>query len=71
MVVFLHSDLPYEWPSASRTLGTLLLKILTFGMWGRDQTLPRTGDSDVWPFFKGEDLSRAVAEPRLLAGRRD
>jgi hypothetical protein len=69
MVLFLHADVPYEWPSASRTLRMLLLKILTFGVWGRGET--RTGDSEVWPFFKADDLCRAVAKPQLLAGRRD
>ncbi len=70
MVVFLHSDLPYEWPVPSRLLGCLL-NAITLGVWGR-VFRPSTGGGDeaVWPFFRADDFARAVARPRLLGGAR-
>src|SRR5688500_7396013 len=44
MVLFLHSDLPYEWPVPSRLLG-LLLNVFTLGLWGRVFP-PSTGGGD-------------------------
>ena len=70
MVLFLHSDLPYEWPVPSRLLG-LLLNVLTLGLWGRIcRSSGNGGDRDVWPFFRADDLARAGAHPRLLGGAR-
>jgi hypothetical protein len=70
MVLFLHSDLPYEWPVVPR-LVALLLNVLTLGRWSRrHHASKRGGHRDVWPFFRAEDLARAVAHPRLLGGAR-
>lgn len=66
MVLFLHSDLPYEWPVPSRLLA-LLLNVLTLGFWSR---FADNIDATLWPFFRGEDLARAAAQPRLLGGTR-
>lgn len=68
-VVFLQSDLEYEWPVPSGR--RFLLNLLTLGLWGWLKPLPRCGgDESVWPFFRRSDLERASARPRLLAGPR-
>jgi hypothetical protein len=71
MVLFLHSDLPYEWPVPWRFLG-MLLNVCTLGLWGFLSR--RQGNDDivwsVWPFFRANDLAKAAARPRLLGGAR-
>lgn len=70
MVMFLHTDLPYEWPVSAGLLGCLL-NVLTLGFWGRIYgSSGGSCDRDVWPFFRAEDLARAIARPRLLGGTR-
>lgn len=71
MVLFLRSDLPYEWPTAFRSLGILLLNLLTLGLWSRIQPPPvGSGDEAVWPFFRAEDLAQAATRPRFLGAAR-
>lgn len=68
-VLFLYSDLEYEWPVQSR--GRFWARVLTLGAWGLLKPLPACGgDKDVWPFFRRSDLERVVARPRLLGGAR-
>jgi hypothetical protein len=70
MVLFLHSDLPYEWPVPSRLLHLLLI-VLTLGLWGLvSRRLGGDIDWELWPFFRPEDLAKAAAQPRLLGGAR-
>ncbi len=76
-ILFLHSDLPYEWPR-SNFIGFFaasdFLDFLTRGWWGRRQerrfdTLRQAGEWDVWPFIRAADFAAARHQPRLLAGR--
>lgn len=68
-IVFLHSDLPMEWPRVRLLLG--LLNLLSFGLFRRWFPLaPSGGDTTAWPFFREGDLRAAAARPRLLGGAR-
>ncbi|WP_370980211.1 hypothetical protein [Agaribacterium sp. ZY112] len=67
-ILFLHSNLEYEWPIAS--LKNTLLKILTLGAYprqpaGHDKP---TGDQSVWPFYRSSDYEQALSNPRFLNG---
>jgi hypothetical protein len=74
-VVFLHSDLEYEWPVRSFiSLSSCLLRLCTLGLAGviltpiNERRLRRTGSWDLWPFFREADYESARARPRLLNG---
>ncbi len=68
-VLFLHSDREYEWPVRGRWRP--LLNLLTVGVWGLLNPLPKgNGDEAVWPFYRRSDLEEEAARPRLLAGSR-
>jgi hypothetical protein len=74
-VLFLDSDLEYEWPEhpPRRALGWIVA-LLTLG-WvdirrlGAWQQWRRTGDFEVWPFFRRTDCELARANPRFFTGR--
>ena len=66
-VLFLHSDLEYEWPRKS--IGKLLLNLLSFGICNKLDTtkeMKEDGDINVWPFFREKDYEHALSNPRLL-----
>lgn len=66
-IVFLHSDLTYEWPRVP--LRRMLLGLLTLGVWPRLFPAPLSGGDDaVWPFFRRSDLEVEAAQPYLLIG---
>jgi hypothetical protein len=69
-VLFLHSDLPYEWPVESRAakLARSIAGLLTIGVATRrwKTALQVSEDADVWPFFRRVDYRRALRVPRLL-----
>lgn len=74
-ILFLYSDLEYEWPIKSFiSLSGCLLRLCTLGLAGlvlrpiNERRLRRMGPWDLWPFFRKEDLQRARARPRLLRG---
>lgn len=73
-VLFLKSDLPYEWPLERRgMIGTLLrvvLNILTIGFVARTarRRFTQSGDLDVWPFLRQSDYEVALHKPLYLAG---
>lgn len=68
--LFLHSDLAYEWPVASRTetLARSIAGLLTMGVATRlwKTALQVAEDADVWPFIRRVDYRRALRVPRLL-----
>lgn len=68
-ILFLKSDLPYEWPCWPR-LSLMFGNILTLGLlaplvrrWFR-----RFGDSDVWPFILRVDYEKCLKVPPYFAG---
>jgi len=76
MIVFLYSDLPYEWPRRPAyrwyevvlTLATLGLVNLNPGPPRHPTARPR--GKRLWPFFRRIDLEREQSSaPRLLGGR--
>lgn len=81
-ILFLRSDLPYEWPITPpivRLLGlfvwlllgfmTLLVGLLVLvplWSWIKRSWYAKQGDITVWPFVREEDLQRAMRECCLL-----
>jgi hypothetical protein len=75
-ILFLHSDLEYEWPRYpfDGVLGAIargLSYLLSFGRIPRqvDKNWEAAGDSDVWPFISRKDYEEALTKPRYLRGR--
>ncbi len=69
-VLFLGTDLPYEWPPRRPSLNGLLLAVLTLGAWRRRQfaAWKASGPFELWPFFRNQDYQNALAAPRFLVG---
>jgi hypothetical protein len=68
-LLFLYSNLEYEWPVEKRT--RVWANFFTLGIWGwLDPLPPCRGDDKVWPFFRRSDLDREAARPRLLGNAR-
>ena len=72
-ILFLDSDLPYEWPARRPTLKSLFLTFLTLGGWVRRdrRRWESSGPYHVWPFFRESDYQAALANPRRLRGKID
>lgn len=71
-VLFLKTDLPYEWPLL-RGPGLFLLglaNLLTLGIAGRGYAgwFGRQGDIDVWPFVRQADYAAALERAAYLGG---
>jgi hypothetical protein len=70
-VLFLHTDLEYEWPVRSLSTALLLTigNLCTLGLVGHRwrSGFRRHGDIDVWPFIRRSDYDAALANPPLLA----
>jgi hypothetical protein len=70
-ILFLHSDVEFEWPPQRPRIGHRLRRIAagivgpSLGWWPP----PSPGDMAVWPFFRSEDYQRALHSPRLLRGK--
>ena len=72
-VLFLHSDLEFEWPRHPCSGFTrLLASILSFGKIPRyfDRKWESAGDYEVYPFIRRRDFEDANQHPKLLAGQR-
>jgi hypothetical protein len=67
-VLFLDTDLPYDWPPSRPTLSRLVLTLVTFGHTLRRarQQWEASGPSRVWPFFRETDYQVALRAPRRL-----
>ena len=71
-ILFLHSDLEYEWPRHPlEGLRRLLVSVLSLGTIPRrvDKEWEASGDIDVWPFIRRVDYEEALNNPKLLRGR--
>jgi len=73
-VLFLKTDLPYEWPVPAfmQKLGFLAANLITLGI--ARHTLERrfraNGDIDVWPFIRRSDYEAALRKPAYLYANR-
>lgn len=67
-VLFLDSDLPYEWPPRRGSLLGVLSGLLTLGYTTRrdHRRWESTGPHEIWPFVRESDYQRALATPRRL-----
>ena len=67
-VLFLHSDLEYEYPlhGPLASLAFVVANLLTLGMLGRLWRRQFRDKQDLWPFFRREDLAAAISRPVLL-----
>ena len=69
-ILFLYSDAEYEWPELNT--GGCLLNLLTLGWQERrerkrwQQQLEASGDLDLWPFLRHEDLEAAKRTPKFF-----
>ena len=75
-ILFLQSDLEYEWPrhpydGVVGVVARVLSYVLSFGAIPRhvDKRWKAAGDFDVWPFLRREEYEDALADPKLLRGR--
>jgi len=71
-ILFLKTDLEYEWPSLRglRWMLLLLLSAVTLGAAGAlyRRRMRRAGDIEVWPFLRRQDYEAALAQPPYLTG---
>jgi hypothetical protein len=69
-ILFLESDLRYEWPvvPAGIRLALLPVHLVTFGLTGRlvQAYAQRGGPPDVWPFRRRSDYESALRQPPYL-----
>jgi len=70
-IVFLHSDLEYEWPSRRDATKSFFRRLLARLGPRRDPLADpakrREGDMRVFPFYRKSDYSAALKTPRLLS----
>ncbi|WP_028865659.1 hypothetical protein [Psychromonas aquimarina] len=71
-IIFLHSELEYEWPRVSllsvRSLKVLFYRISSgvfFKSISTDDYL--LGDKSIWPFYRKYDYDLALKNPKFLA----
>ncbi len=66
-ILFLHSDLPYRYPTRTglTQIPALLLSAFTLGWFGRVQRpyCRRGGDDSVWPFYSREEYETVLRNP--------
>ena len=70
-VLFLHSDLPYQWPAQRPSILGLVGAILSLGTSRRAARAAwaRSGeDESIWPFLRQADYQAALHRPRYLSG---
>jgi len=69
-VLFLKTDLPYEWPMLSfpRMFALSLANLVTLGLAGRlySNWCIRQGEPEVWPFIRDSDYTAALERPVYL-----
>jgi hypothetical protein len=71
-ILFLKTDLEYEWPRLSRFHSLLLLlgNLFSVGLIGvaYRKYFRRFGDWDVWPFLRRSDYDLATKQPPYFTG---
>lgn len=68
-VLFLDSDLPYEWSPRRPSFTSFILSLVTLGSWSRAhwKRWQAQGPHEIWPFMRHADFERANAEPKRFA----
>jgi hypothetical protein len=72
-VLFLKTNLPYEWPVVCRGVFSSILwlglSIVTLGFYARAarRKFERHGDISVWPFIRRTDYDASLSTPPYLA----
>jgi hypothetical protein len=72
-ILFLKTDLPYEWPIEPRGLvGSLVwivVNLFTVGLFARraQRRFAQSGDITVWPFVRRSDYELSLTRPPYLA----
>ena len=70
IILFLHSTLPYRWPSTTgwMRLPDFIISIFTLGyvQLGRRRFRVSSGDEAVWPFFDRSEYELALQSPPYL-----
>jgi len=72
-ILFLKTDLPYEWPVEPRSLvGSLVwivVNLVTVGLCARsaERRFAQSGDIAVWPFVRRSDYEASLTRPPYLA----
>ena len=71
-ILFLKTDLPYEWPISGRLahVGWVFGAVATLGLtqrW-RNRRFRACGEISVWPFFRAADYEAALRSAPYLAG---
>ena len=73
IILFLKSDLDYEWPTPAlwQELLWMVAGLLTLRGGGRFymRWMGTHGEVGVWPFLRREDFEQAIRSPCYLAGR--
>jgi hypothetical protein len=71
-ILFLESDVEYEWPVVPLVIRLALLpfNLVTMGFVGRmvQRYASRGGDAEVWPFRRQADYQAALKRPPYLGG---
>jgi hypothetical protein len=71
-ILFLQSELEFEWPewSFGRRFLSSATRLLTFGVLGQEgrKHYQQAGDITVWPFLRRSDYDVALTKPRYLSG---
>jgi hypothetical protein len=71
-ILFLKTDLEYEWPRLGRfrSLVLLLTNVFSLGLVGITyrKYFRRFGDLDVWPFLRRSDYDLALKQPPYFTG---
>ncbi len=74
IILFLKTDLEYQWPSlrAKAPLFRLLANIFTLGVYTRrkDKEIESVGDFEYWPFISKADFDSANTNPPYLSKQR-
>lgn len=69
-ILFLETDLPYEWPIVpiGIRLALLPLNLITLGLFGRvvQRFASRCGPPDLWPFRRHSDYQNTLQNPPYL-----
>ena len=69
-ILFLKSDLEYQWPSFLQNTPVLrlLISVLTFGVLPSyvDSLYLKKGSTEIWPFFSYKDYKEQLSNPKYM-----